>query len=161
MLLWKPSRAKWQNIRKHALKINTFLFLSRWYVCFLAPKEVELLNIIHRVMHSNVMRSISTNVVFKRISFAIHKGLVAQLVSRLPSTSMLIQVKVLMKESLSSTKTTHFYLLFLTLDHECRRAYATYGSQNYGLCFNGTWSIIFILHKYLQWLFLFWSSLSK
>ncbi|GJY41855.1 hypothetical protein Tco_0429125 [Tanacetum coccineum] len=55
---------------------------------FLAPKAVELLSRVQRVMHSNVMTPRSTDVVFKRIGFAIQKGLAAQLVARLPSTSM-------------------------------------------------------------------------
>jgi hypothetical protein len=36
-------------------------------------------------MHSNVVSPRSQDVVFKRISFAIQKGLAAQLVARLPS----------------------------------------------------------------------------
>lgn len=52
---------------------------------FLAPKVVELLNRVQRVMHSNVISPRYTNVVFKRISFAIQKGLAAQLVALLPS----------------------------------------------------------------------------
>ncbi|GKE23836.1 hypothetical protein Tco_1435348 [Tanacetum coccineum] len=55
---------------------------------FLAPEAVELLNRVQRVMHSNVMTPRSTNNVFKRISFAIQKGLAPQLVTRLPSTTM-------------------------------------------------------------------------
>ncbi|GJS48324.1 hypothetical protein Tco_0598445 [Tanacetum coccineum] len=55
---------------------------------FLAPEAVELLNRVQRVMHSNVMTPRSTYVVFKRIGFAIQKGLAAQLVARLPSTTM-------------------------------------------------------------------------
>ena len=55
---------------------------------FLAPEAVELLNRVQRAMHSNVVTPRSTNVVFKRISFAIQKGLAAQLVARLPSTTM-------------------------------------------------------------------------
>ena len=55
---------------------------------FLAPEAVELLNRVQRVMHSNVVTPRSTIVVFKRISFAIQNGLAAQLVARLPSTSM-------------------------------------------------------------------------
>ncbi|GJT16820.1 retrovirus-related pol polyprotein from transposon TNT 1-94 [Tanacetum coccineum] len=56
---------------------------------FLAPEAVELLNRVQRVMNSNVMTPRSTNVVFHRIIFAIQKGLVAQLVARLPSTTIL------------------------------------------------------------------------
>ena len=55
---------------------------------FLAPEAVELLNRVQRVMHSNVISPRSTNVVFKRIGFAIQKGLAAQLVVRLPSINM-------------------------------------------------------------------------
>ncbi|GJT11771.1 hypothetical protein Tco_0858813 [Tanacetum coccineum] len=55
---------------------------------FLAPEAVELLIRVQRVMHSNVMTPRSTDVVFKRIGFAIQKGLAAHLVARLPSTTM-------------------------------------------------------------------------
>ncbi|GJV97083.1 hypothetical protein Tco_1548660 [Tanacetum coccineum] len=55
---------------------------------FLAPEAVELLSRVQRVMHNNVMTPRSTDVVFNRISFAIQKGLAAQLVVRLPSTTM-------------------------------------------------------------------------
>nr|GEW42236.1 putative reverse transcriptase domain-containing protein [Tanacetum cinerariifolium] len=55
---------------------------------FLAPEAVELLNIVQRVMHSNVMTLRSTNIDFKRISFAIQKWLAAQLVARLSYTTM-------------------------------------------------------------------------
>ncbi|GJX69127.1 hypothetical protein Tco_0304854 [Tanacetum coccineum] len=55
---------------------------------FLAPEAVELLNRVQRVMNSNVMTPRSTNVVFHRINFAIQKGLAAQLVTRLSSTTM-------------------------------------------------------------------------
>ncbi|KAL7587980.1 hypothetical protein Lser_V15G37869 [Lactuca serriola] len=55
---------------------------------FLAPEAVELLNRVQRVMHSNVISPISTNVVFKRIGFAIQKGLAVQLVACLPSIDM-------------------------------------------------------------------------
>nr|GEX38106.1 signal recognition particle, SRP19 subunit [Tanacetum cinerariifolium] len=54
---------------------------------FLAPEAVELLNRVQRVMNSNVMTPRSTNIVFKRISFAIQKRLATQLVTRLPSTT--------------------------------------------------------------------------
>ena len=55
---------------------------------FLAPEAVELLNRVQRVMYSNIISPRSTNVVFKRIGFAIQKGLAAQLVARLPSIDM-------------------------------------------------------------------------
>ncbi|GJS88233.1 hypothetical protein Tco_0770869 [Tanacetum coccineum] len=55
---------------------------------FLAPETVELLSRVQRVMHNNVMTLRSTDVVFKRIDFAIQKGLMTQFVARLPSTTM-------------------------------------------------------------------------
>ncbi|GKC75879.1 zinc knuckle CX2CX4HX4C containing protein [Tanacetum coccineum] len=55
---------------------------------FLAPEAVELLSRVQRFMHSNVMTPRSTDVVFKRIGFTIQKGLAAQLVARLPSTTI-------------------------------------------------------------------------
>ena len=55
---------------------------------FLAPDAVELLKRVQRVMHSNIMTPRSTYVIFKRIGFAIQKGLAAQLVARLPFISM-------------------------------------------------------------------------
>ncbi|MCI12108.1 ATPase family AAA domain-containing protein, partial [Trifolium medium] len=51
---------------------------------FLAPEAVDLLRRVQRVMHSNIVSPRSMNVVFKRIGFAIQKGLAAQLVARLP-----------------------------------------------------------------------------
>ena len=55
---------------------------------FLAPDAVELLKRVQRIMHSNVISPRSSDVVFKRISFTIQKGLAAQLVARLPSHSL-------------------------------------------------------------------------
>ncbi|KAL5732102.1 hypothetical protein ACHQM5_004757 [Ranunculus cassubicifolius] len=55
---------------------------------FLAPDAVELLKRVQKVMHSNVMTPRSVDVVFKRIGFAIQKGLAVQLVARLPSISV-------------------------------------------------------------------------
>nr|GEX26858.1 putative reverse transcriptase domain-containing protein [Tanacetum cinerariifolium] len=57
---------------------------------FLALEAVKLLSRVQRVMHSNVMTPRSTDVVFKRIGFAIQKGLAAQLIARLPSNIMYI-----------------------------------------------------------------------
>ena len=55
---------------------------------FLPPDAVEVLKRVQRVLHGNVMSPRSSNVVFRRIGFAIQKGLAAQLVARLPSNSM-------------------------------------------------------------------------
>jgi hypothetical protein len=52
---------------------------------FLAPKVVDLLDRVQKVMHINVMSPKTMNVVFTRISFVIQKGLTAQVVARLPS----------------------------------------------------------------------------
>jgi hypothetical protein len=51
---------------------------------FLAPEAVDLLKMIQKVMHNNIMSHRSMYIVFQRLSFAIQKGLVAQLVARLP-----------------------------------------------------------------------------
>ncbi|KAL7604359.1 hypothetical protein Lser_V15G20211 [Lactuca serriola] len=55
---------------------------------FLAPEAVDLLNRVQQIMPSNVISPRSTNVFFKRIGFAIQKGLAAQLVARLSSIDM-------------------------------------------------------------------------
>ncbi|PNY15245.1 auxilin-like protein [Trifolium pratense] len=51
--------------------------------CF-KQNAVDLLKRVQRVMHNNVVSPRSMNVVFKRICFAIQKGLTTQLVVRLP-----------------------------------------------------------------------------
>ncbi|GJY43553.1 arginine--tRNA ligase, chloroplastic/mitochondrial [Tanacetum coccineum] len=55
---------------------------------FLASEAVELLSRVQWVMHSNVMTPRPTYVVFKRIDFAIQKGLSAHLVVRLSSITI-------------------------------------------------------------------------
>ncbi|MFS7934949.1 hypothetical protein Hanom_Chr05g00397681 [Helianthus anomalus] len=55
---------------------------------FLAPEAVDLLSRVQRVMHSNVMTPRFMDVVFKRLSFVIQKGVAAQLAARLPTISM-------------------------------------------------------------------------
>ncbi|KAJ0775975.1 putative ADP/ATP carrier protein, bacterial type [Helianthus annuus] len=52
---------------------------------FLAPEAVDLLSRVQRVMHSNVMTPRSMDVVFKRLTFAIQKGVAAQLVFPRPN----------------------------------------------------------------------------
>nr|GEX72659.1 RNA-directed DNA polymerase, eukaryota [Tanacetum cinerariifolium] len=59
---------------------------------FLAPEAMELLSRVQRVMNKNVMTPRSTDVVFKRIGFAIQKGLATQLNARLPSTTIKIHI---------------------------------------------------------------------
>jgi hypothetical protein len=51
----------------------------------LALEAVDILKRVQRVMHSNVVSHRSQDVVFKRVSFAIQKGLAVQLVACLPS----------------------------------------------------------------------------
>ncbi|GJU97879.1 putative reverse transcriptase domain-containing protein [Tanacetum coccineum] len=77
--------------------VSPFVGLSCWgftmgHVALKAAlcKAVELLNRVQRVMNNNVMTPRSTNVVFHRISFAIQKGLAAQFVARLLSTTILM-----------------------------------------------------------------------
>jgi hypothetical protein len=52
---------------------------------FLAPEAVNVLKRVQRIMHSNVVSHRSQDIIFKMISFAIQKGLAAQLIARLPS----------------------------------------------------------------------------
>jgi len=52
---------------------------------FIASEDVDLLHIVQRVMHDNVMSPRSINVVFARIDFAIQKDLAAQLIVHLSS----------------------------------------------------------------------------
>jgi hypothetical protein len=52
---------------------------------FLASEAVNILKRVQKNLHSNVAFPRSLNVVFKRIGFAIQKGLAAQLVACLPS----------------------------------------------------------------------------
>ncbi|KAL4564148.1 hypothetical protein LXL04_028200 [Taraxacum kok-saghyz] len=64
------------------LETTTFAFDT---FGFLAPEAVDLLNRVQRVMHSNVMTPKSMDVVFQRVSFAIQKGVAAQLVAHVES----------------------------------------------------------------------------
>jgi hypothetical protein len=50
---------------------------------FLAPEVVNLLKNVQKVMHNNVVSPRSMNLVFQKLSFAIQKGLMEQLVVRL------------------------------------------------------------------------------
>jgi hypothetical protein len=50
---------------------------------FLALEAVDLLKIIQKFMHNNIMSLRSMNIVFPRLSFAIQKILATQLVIRL------------------------------------------------------------------------------
>ncbi|KAF5811722.1 putative exostosin [Helianthus annuus] len=69
---------------------NQHMFIPFAFDTFgvLVPEAVDLLSRVQRVMHSNVMTPRSMGVVFKRLSFAIQKGVAAQLVARLPTISM-------------------------------------------------------------------------
>ncbi|GJT40223.1 hypothetical protein Tco_0940088 [Tanacetum coccineum] len=85
----KAASCKVTKHKKTYIK-NQHVFISFAFDTFgfLAPEAVELLNRVQRVMHINVMTPRSTDVVFKRFGFAIQKGVAAQLVARLPSTTM-------------------------------------------------------------------------
>lgn len=61
---------------------------------FLAPEVVDLLHGVQRVMQNNVITSRSMNVVFKRIDFAIKKGLAVQLVARLSSIHVYLIIDI-------------------------------------------------------------------
>ncbi|GJX53998.1 putative reverse transcriptase domain-containing protein [Tanacetum coccineum] len=52
---------------------------------FLAPEAEEFLNRVQRVVQSNFSTPKTQNFIFSRISFAIQKGVAAQLVARLPA----------------------------------------------------------------------------
>nr|GEW76620.1 putative reverse transcriptase domain-containing protein [Tanacetum cinerariifolium] len=69
---------------------NQHMFIPFTFDSFgcLAPEAAKLLSRVQRVMHINVLTPRSTDVIFKRIGFAIQKGLAAQLVARLSSTTM-------------------------------------------------------------------------
>jgi hypothetical protein len=54
--------------------------------CFLTPKVVSLLQIIQKVINSNIVSAM--NIIFKRIEFAIQKGVAVQLVACLPLNYM-------------------------------------------------------------------------
>ncbi|CAK8572934.1 unnamed protein product [Lathyrus sativus] len=51
---------------------------------FLAPETMDLLQRVQRLVHNNVVSPRTMNVVFKRIDFAIQKGVATQLVAFLP-----------------------------------------------------------------------------
>ncbi|MFS7974210.1 hypothetical protein Hanom_Chr09g00865921 [Helianthus anomalus] len=78
------------NFHTHELHILIHVFIPFAFDTFgfLAPEAVDLLSRVQRVMRSNVMTPRSMDVVFKRLSFAIQKGVAAQLVARLPTISM-------------------------------------------------------------------------
>ncbi|KAL8159521.1 hypothetical protein V2J09_001058 [Rumex salicifolius] len=67
---------------------HVFILFSFDIFGFLALEAVGLLKRVQKVMHSNVMTPRSRDFVFQRIGFAIQKGLITQLVARLPAKSM-------------------------------------------------------------------------
>ncbi|KAL5702673.1 hypothetical protein ACHQM5_027858 [Ranunculus cassubicifolius] len=85
----KAARAKVEKHEKACLD-NQHEFVPFAFDTFgyLATDAVELLKRVQKIMHNNVMSPGSMDLVFKRISFAIQKGLAAQLVARLPITSL-------------------------------------------------------------------------
>ncbi|KAK2449843.1 hypothetical protein QL285_008998 [Trifolium repens] len=79
LLDWGLRLLPWD--RQHAFIPFAFITFG-----FLASKDVGLLQRIQKVMNINVVSAM--NVVFKRIGFAIQKGVAAQLVARLPLNHM-------------------------------------------------------------------------
>jgi hypothetical protein len=67
------------------MKIN---ISSSYTFGFLAPETVSLLHRIQKIMNRNVVSLRAINVVFKKIGFAIQKGIAAELVFRLPLSHM-------------------------------------------------------------------------
>ncbi|KAL8226020.1 hypothetical protein R6Q57_018577 [Mikania cordata] len=53
---------------------------------FLDPEAVNFLNRVKRVMHSNITVARTQKIAFRRIGFAIQKGVAVQLVARLPTS---------------------------------------------------------------------------
>nr|GEV73554.1 hypothetical protein [Tanacetum cinerariifolium] len=83
---------------------------------FLTPEAVELLSRVQRDMHNNVLTPRSTDVVFKRIGFAIQKGLAAQLVTRLPSTTIKFKGKDIVDNAAQVSNVTTIALGIYKLD---------------------------------------------
>ncbi|KAL5717423.1 ditrans,polycis-polyprenyl diphosphate synthase [(2E,6E)-farnesydiphosphate specific] [Ranunculus cassubicifolius] len=83
-------RAATVKLEKHeaACASNQHVFIPFAFDTFgfLAPDSVQLLNRLQKVMDNNVMTAGSNEYVFRRITFAIQKGLAAQLVARMSST---------------------------------------------------------------------------
>jgi len=70
------------KFKRHSTCFYSFVFDT---FDFLAPEVVDLLHIVQKVMHNNVMSPRPMNVVFTMIDFVIQKDVAAQLVARLPS----------------------------------------------------------------------------
>nr|GEX89419.1 putative reverse transcriptase domain-containing protein [Tanacetum cinerariifolium] len=74
-------KAASEKVTKHEIACieNQYVFIHFAFDTFgfLALEVVEFLSRVQRVMHINVLTHRSTNVVFKRIDFAIQKGLAA------------------------------------------------------------------------------------
>jgi hypothetical protein len=72
------------KVAKHekAYSDNQHIFIQFAFdtFSFLAPEVVDLFKRVQRVMHNNIVSLRSLNVIFRRIGFAIQKGLTAHLV---------------------------------------------------------------------------------
>ncbi|KAK2356314.1 hypothetical protein QL285_093659 [Trifolium repens] len=83
-------KAPSNNVAKHekTCSNNQHVFIPFAFDTFgfLVPDVVDLLQIVQKIMHNNVVSPRSLDVVFKKIDFAIQKGLAAQLVAHLPFT---------------------------------------------------------------------------
>jgi hypothetical protein len=94
------------------MKIN---ISSSYTFGFLAPEAVSILQRIQNIMNSNVVSAM--NVIFKRIGFAIHKGVAAELVARLLFKILIIYILYIIfhiKLNIYFSKLL-FYILFIIL----------------------------------------------
>jgi hypothetical protein len=75
-------KAALNKVAKHEKVVLTIKLLYYLHLTlgFLAPVVVDLLQRVQKIMHNNVVSPRSMDVIFKMISFSIHKGLAAQIV---------------------------------------------------------------------------------
>ncbi|MFS7955548.1 hypothetical protein Hanom_Chr07g00643951 [Helianthus anomalus] len=85
-------KAESKKVDKHAKACaeNQHVFIPFAFDTFgsLAPEAINFLTRVQRVIHSNCSTPRGQGFVFGRLGFTIQKGLVAQLVARLPSVLM-------------------------------------------------------------------------
>ncbi|MFS7947065.1 putative exostosin [Helianthus anomalus] len=85
-------KAEASKVAKHekACLENQHVFVPFAFDTFggLAPDVVRLLNRVQKVVNSNSSSLKVSNLVFSRIGFSIQKGVVAQLVTRLPAIAL-------------------------------------------------------------------------
>ncbi|MFS7984910.1 hypothetical protein Hanom_Chr11g00992251 [Helianthus anomalus] len=72
-------------MKRLVLRTNAFIPFAFDTFGSLAPEAIGFLDRVQRVVHNNFSTSKSQGFVFGRIGFAIQKGVVVQLVARLPA----------------------------------------------------------------------------